>query len=307
MMSRWDQLFARQNVNPHLVIEHNEAYLSPLQLSYSAKLFKFEEEKNRKPNTLPSTGYRITNIPDFTPYLPKNTIFDYVLMIPSNMPDYRFVQIHGSRDTETPSNDLIVYDEKEDVREGMLPSAANQRWMEQFNQPPAFESEPPLTSYEMNNLIDNKSPILTNEADPKYHGITDIALFPQVDELMTKITQHTNPTVENDLMAAEMRGPSKKWEDEVYDGLNIKDQALISAVKAAPTTYPSNDTTVAIKLVLLLLTKISTNQTSEDYSSKYAFVSIREYVSQVSNIIADNMVRGITKTNQVIQDQPITS
>lgn len=96
-------LLAEQTVYAELIVQQRDAKQTLFQKAiYSSIINPTADEKNSqfsykfKVNN-PITGYTITSLPETVPYLPANSIFDYISYIENGDPDVRNVPVQGNR------------------------------------------------------------------------------------------------------------------------------------------------------------------------------------------------------------------
>lgn len=90
-------LLAEQSIFAQLVIKKQTINPTKFQTATESSSSVYHYMTNETPYTsIDPAEYSITNLPDTTAYIPKNSIFDNIILIQKSSPDYRFVRIAPS-------------------------------------------------------------------------------------------------------------------------------------------------------------------------------------------------------------------
>lgn len=84
-------LLATQSLFASLHIHRGAPIVQPIQQQYD-QLLRYYDDSSRINNT-PTENYSITSLPPTMLRIPINTIYDRIMFIPTDMPDFRFVQV----------------------------------------------------------------------------------------------------------------------------------------------------------------------------------------------------------------------
>ncbi|ATY70224.1 OrNV gp028-like protein [Tomelloso virus] len=92
-MSNAASLLAEQSIFAQLIVKKIKSEPSKFQLATLGKNSIYSYYSGARLTTVDPKDYSIINLPDTIEFLPKNSIFDNILLIRSSSPDYRFVPI----------------------------------------------------------------------------------------------------------------------------------------------------------------------------------------------------------------------
>lgn len=101
----WSNLMAEQTVFASINIERIPAVQSMRQIAMTdiAYMKNSAEPKSQ----LDHQQYRITNLPDTFAYVPKNSVFENIILFHAALPDFRFVPINQVTNTGIRTTDVL--------------------------------------------------------------------------------------------------------------------------------------------------------------------------------------------------------
>lgn len=109
-------LLAEQSIFAKLVIIKKAVKLTKFQTAtLSDGPYEYARDEIPYTNVDPDQ-YCISNLPDTIAFVPKNSVFDNIILIPKSSPDYRFVKIAPSEWLEEPTKVAIVADKNISVK-----------------------------------------------------------------------------------------------------------------------------------------------------------------------------------------------
>lgn len=109
-------LLAEQSIFAKLVIIKKAVKLTKFQTAtLSDAPHEYAHDEIRYTDVDPDQ-YCISNLPDTIAFVPKNSVFDNIILIPKSSPDYRFVKIAPSEWLEEPTKVAVVADKDISVK-----------------------------------------------------------------------------------------------------------------------------------------------------------------------------------------------
>lgn len=241
------QDLAMDSIFAHFVIERKPATSTVRQQTYDRNAFELESS-NRNPKTpVPPHLYRMTHMNDATPYLPKNTIFDFITTFYDDEPDFRYVPIHSPRPSnQMPTNqDQVVVSRQERKRKPTTNTGTEKRCSKASSY---FTDHVPSTVMKRFRGADNTLDVKAQSE--KYGAYTTLLQLPGSIKLLAVLLNLL--TDQNYAQDLQPQRPDRMYEFELYHSFRIKDRQLIESVRADPQ-YPMNDITLKIKLIQRLV------------------------------------------------------
>lgn len=89
-MSSYDFIYAEQAINARLVVEKIKPNVSNFQRATNEIYKYFTGEPF---TSVDVSQYSITNLPDTILRVPEDSVFKFILLMPPDAPDYRFVDV----------------------------------------------------------------------------------------------------------------------------------------------------------------------------------------------------------------------
>lgn len=94
-------LLAEQSVFAQLVIEKHPPTVSNAQKSSSTLYFPYDIQSTAVLSNIKANEYSITNLPPTIKTLPQKSIFDFIMQISEDSPDFRYVCIDSIQSNNT--------------------------------------------------------------------------------------------------------------------------------------------------------------------------------------------------------------
>lgn len=109
-MSSYDFIYAEQAINARLVVEKIKPNVSNFQRATNEIYKYFTGEPF---TSVDVSQYSITNLPDTILRVPEDSVFKFILLMPPDAPDYRFVDVTKSKSQFSDITTLTVADKLE--------------------------------------------------------------------------------------------------------------------------------------------------------------------------------------------------
>ncbi|AQN78578.1 ACH96158.1 unknown protein [Kallithea virus] len=246
-----DHLIAEQSVYAYLNVDRQEPQQSRFQESVS-QFYKYSKNNATQLTNVDPNGFSITNLPDTVAFLPQNSIFNNIMMIRKEDPDFRFVPVSETRDIfERNSVPIIVSDATVTM---FTPKVAAPR-QNMFTR--AFPTDTSLNSARVtnpNNLVYD---------DPKFVNFTNVSSLSGYNDLVTRILAIINAPPESTI--------NDRWASELY-GYYGYDPSEIRSVLNNENQH-KNRMTITIRIIDSLNNRQKTNANSDEQ-----FVAIKNEI-----------------------------
>ncbi|ATZ81489.1 putative transposase [Drosophila innubila nudivirus] len=254
-----DHLIAEQSVYAYLNVDKQSPEQTEFQRSVNT-FYKYSKDLYTRLTDIEPNDFSITNLPDTIAFLPQNSIFNNILMIRKEDPDFRFVPISETRDV---------------FERNMLPTIVSDETLTMF----APKTDAPRKKMFMNefpldtpaSLLQSTNPTNLVYDDPDFSNVRDVTTLNGYNALATTVAGIIQSSPDPNVM-------NNEWVMSLLDlyPLNSNDyRAIISDENSH-----INRTTITFKIINELSSIRKTNRDRDEQ-----FVRIKslldEYVAQL--------------------------
>lgn len=248
-MSRSDFIYAEQAINARLVVEKIPSDVSNFQRS-TENIYKYFE--GTPITSVDVSQYSITNLPDTILRIPQDSVFKFILLIPPDAPDYRFVNVTKSKSQFSNITTLTVADKLEVFNPSMPKTSIVTSTTRMFS--PLEIPKPLLSTTTSNASTDSRHIDYFTYSDEKFNSI-NVASLLDINELnfpqtLLKIITILNAKADSPLGTVD----TNTIRQRILDQYNF-DPRLVNAVLNG-TPLPLNDQTVTIALTNFIVRQI---------------------------------------------------
>lgn len=237
----FNSLIAEHSINAGIVIERRPAEQSINQQTMTE--YDYQKDGVQPNSNVNHADYRIVNLPDTIAYIPKNSVFENIILFHSSYADFRFVPINRIKDgMKTTDNVQSVV-----IGSDLQP-------VDPYN-----SIQPARTSSMLTSTLD----IVADQQDPKFANIANVANMDEYNIMLNTITGLINRNNGNVTDAS--------WIQGVYQQGKISRQ-YVDAVMA---TSPGADNASSIEVRLIESIKNErhdANLTVEIYREVYVVI-----------------------------------
>lgn len=240
-MSSYDFIYAEQAINARLVVEKIKPNVSNFQRATNEIYKYFTGEPF---TSVDVSQYSITNLPDTILRVPEDSVFKFILLMPPDAPDYRFVDVTKSKSQFSDITTLTVADKLELFN----PSVPKTPIVTPTTRMFAPLEMPKRSSFATSNATttDGRQMNYTTYNDPKFNSINVTSLLDigelNFPETLLKITNELQSKPDSPIGTTNADVIRQKILDQYKF-----DPRLVGAVLSG-SALPLNDQTVTIAL-----------------------------------------------------------
>lgn len=262
-------LLAEQSVYAQLVIERRRATVTPQQQKNDG-FYKTYLTKDAATN-VPASEYSITNLPNTILTLPANSIYDRILFIAKDAPDFRLVPVDGNNVSQT--NTCVVRgtstfdpDEKINLTSALSGIIANKQ--------PLFADTVPIKPSDVS-THDAMGATCSNVTRNPFEAVFGNPLTLQSSEVSPELMTRIRRIIENTVVEPEEELTDSEAVQVILDAMKIN-QSVVTRLSEnnAPIDYDS----VRVGLLINIKRQLGDNFVVNETSAGRIASTISEYV-----------------------------
>nr|WOJ45331.1 putative gp028-like protein [Apis mellifera nudivirus] len=270
-------LLAEQSVYAQLIIEHRKASITDQQ-EYNNDFYRTYKAKDVASQNL-ANEYSIVNLPNTIVTLPVNSIFDYILFIANDVPDFKIVPVDGKNTSQSntcSSPSTKVFDPNATIEFSNTASKLVS------NNKPLFadlvqDKPPEVTATEATTSVcSNKK-----DSDLRYERIFGNPTTIQSSEVSRELSSTLQAIIDSTSAIPEDQLTSTEALNLIADTMKIDNNVLINVNDG--NNVPVNYDTVRAGLLLSIKRHMGSNFVVDSTSAARVAYAINDFVKEKLN------------------------